>query len=59
MHHIHPEVTFPIHGYNFYDPDVIRQVMADACAKTKEWIKEERILPPQRAAVGAGAGRTA
>ena len=55
IHHIHPEVTFPVHGYNFSDPAVIREVMGDACTKTKAWIQEQKLLPPQLAAVGGSA----
>ncbi|HLZ07600.1 MAG TPA: patatin-like phospholipase family protein [Chloroflexota bacterium] len=39
VHHIHPEVDFPVQGFNF-TPDLIRQVMDDACAKTLAWLDE-------------------
>jgi NTE family protein len=39
VHHIHPDVNFPVQGFDF-TPDLIRQIIADACAKTLAWLDE-------------------
>jgi hypothetical protein len=47
IHHIHPPVLeLPVRGFDF-TPDVIVQVMNDACEKTKTWITDHRLLPGQ------------
>ncbi|HEY7200145.1 MAG TPA: patatin-like phospholipase family protein [Candidatus Dormibacteraeota bacterium] len=44
IHHIHPEVVFPVKGFNF-TPDLITRVMRDACEATKRWLTQQRLLP--------------
>ena len=44
IHHIHPEVLFPVKGFNFTS-DLITRVMRDACEATKRWLTEQRLLP--------------
>ena len=39
VHHIHPEVPFPVKGFNF-DRDVIARVMEDAREATKRWLDQ-------------------
>lgn len=39
--HIHPEVTVPVHEFDF-TPEIIRRVMADARAKTIAWLSQPR-----------------
>lgn len=43
IHHIHPEVTFPVQGFNF-TPDVITSVMRAASTSTKQWIHDHHLL---------------
>jgi predicted acylesterase/phospholipase RssA len=50
IHHVHPEVPFPVRGFNF-DRDLITSVMRDATDATKRWLTEQDLLPPG----GAGA----
>ena len=44
IHHIHPEIPFPIDGFNF-DRGPVAQVVADAVAATKEWITSNQLMP--------------
>jgi predicted acylesterase/phospholipase RssA len=44
IHHIHPEVPFPVTGFDF-DRDSIATVMRDATEATKRWITEHDLLP--------------
>lgn len=46
IHHIHPEVPFPIDGFNF-DAGPVLQVVADAAEATKAWIRTNKLLPGQ------------
>jgi hypothetical protein len=39
VHHIHPVVDFPVSGFNF-TPELIQQILDDACAKTIAWLSE-------------------
>jgi predicted acylesterase/phospholipase RssA len=45
VHHIHPVITFPVHGFNF-DSTSIAAVMNDARQATKDWITQRGLLPP-------------
>jgi hypothetical protein len=45
IHHIHPEISFPVQGFNF-DAGSISKVMDDARKETKNWIVEHDLLPP-------------
>jgi hypothetical protein len=42
VHHIHPEVPFPIHQFGF-TPELVAQVLDDACQRTLDWLEH---LPP-------------
>jgi predicted acylesterase/phospholipase RssA len=42
VHHIHPEMAFPVHEFDF-TPELVQQVMDEACTKTLEWLSH---LPP-------------
>jgi NTE family protein len=42
VHHIHPEVPFPIHQFDF-TPRLVEQVLDDACQRTIDWLNN---LPP-------------
>jgi predicted acylesterase/phospholipase RssA len=44
IHHIHPESTFPIKGFNF-DKALVEQVVEDSRRLTKDWIAREKLLP--------------
>jgi NTE family protein len=37
VHHIHPEVPFPIHLFDF-TPRLVRRVLDDACQRTLDWL---------------------
>ena len=39
VHHIHSDVDFPVHGFDF-TPALIERIVADACAKTRAWLSE-------------------
>jgi predicted acylesterase/phospholipase RssA len=43
IYHIHPEVAFPVKGFNF-TADVIASVMREANDKTKQWITDKNLL---------------
>jgi predicted acylesterase/phospholipase RssA len=45
VHHIHPEVPFPVTGFDF-DRDSIARVLHDASEATKRWITVNDLLPP-------------
>jgi hypothetical protein len=45
IHHIHPQIPFPVQGFNF-DAGSIAQVMDDARKATKDWITTENLMPP-------------
>lgn len=45
IHHIHPEITFPVQGFNF-DAASISKVMDDARQATKDWIVTQNLMPP-------------
>jgi predicted acylesterase/phospholipase RssA len=45
IHHIHPEIAFPVQGFNF-EAGSIAKVMDDARKETKNWILEHDLLPP-------------
>lgn len=45
IHHIHPEVPFPVRGFNF-DAGSIASVMAAARQATKDWITSKNLMPP-------------
>jgi predicted acylesterase/phospholipase RssA len=44
IHHIHPEVPFPVMGFNF-SRDLIATVLRDAAEATKRWITEHDLMP--------------
>jgi predicted acylesterase/phospholipase RssA len=44
IHHIHPDVKFPVHGFNF-DSNSIATVMNDARVATKDWITKKQLMP--------------
>jgi len=37
VHHIHPEVPFPIHQFDF-TPELVDRVLDDACQRTLDWL---------------------
>jgi len=39
VHHIHPEVAFPVHEFDF-TPTLVHEVIEDACARTLAWLSE-------------------
>lgn len=43
IYHIHPDVEFPVQGFNF-SADQIAAVMRDASAATGKWISDHRLL---------------
>ena len=45
IHHIHPEVSFPVKGFNF-QRETIARVMEDARKATKDWITSKNLMPP-------------
>jgi predicted acylesterase/phospholipase RssA len=60
VYHIHPPGPFSISGFNF-TADQVKQVMAQACQQTKEYIQQQGWMPPAVPAaapvpVGAAAG---
>ena len=56
IHHIHPEVPFPVQGFNF-DAASISSVMAAARDATKAWITSNNLMPPRAPAdSGSRAG---
>jgi len=38
VHHIHPEVQFPIHQFEF-TPRLVQQILDDACQRTIDWLE--------------------
>jgi predicted acylesterase/phospholipase RssA len=48
IHHIHPEIPFPVQGFNF-DAKSISQVINDARTATKDWITTQKLMPPAAA----------
>ena len=44
IHHIHPQIPFPVQGFNF-DADSISKVMDDARQATKDWIVTQNLMP--------------
>lgn len=49
INHIHPEIVFPVKGFNF-TPEAIAQVMHDAREATIAWIEAQGLRPPGEAA---------
>jgi predicted acylesterase/phospholipase RssA len=47
IHHIHPEVAFPISGFNF-SPTSVAQVMEAAKSATMTWIRDNHLRPEER-----------
>jgi predicted acylesterase/phospholipase RssA len=45
IHHIHPQIPFPVRGFNF-DAGSISKVMDDARKATKDWILTQNLMPP-------------
>jgi NTE family protein len=45
IHHVHPEVPFPVQGFDF-TPAAIEQVMREAREATRDWIEENGLMPP-------------
>ncbi|TMD13851.1 MAG: hypothetical protein E6J00_07210 [Chloroflexi bacterium] len=43
IHHVHPEVAFPVKGFNF-TPDLVASIMLDASTKTEQWITDHDLL---------------
>ena len=41
VHHIHPEVAFPVQGYNF-TPPIVEQIIGESCERTLAWLTEHR-----------------
>jgi predicted acylesterase/phospholipase RssA len=39
VHHIHPVVSVPIHEFD-YSASLVKQVMDDACTKTRAWLSQ-------------------
>jgi NTE family protein len=44
IHHIHPEVPFPVQGFNFNAAAIV-QVLRDASEATKKWITTNHLMP--------------
>ncbi|HKB32291.1 MAG TPA: patatin-like phospholipase family protein [Candidatus Dormibacteraeota bacterium] len=44
IHHIHPESSFPIQGFNF-EKSLVQQVVKQSCQLTKDWIASENLMP--------------
>ncbi len=51
IHHIHPQLTFPVNGFDF-SAGVIAQVMRDASEATRRWITDHHLLPGESGHVG-------
>lgn len=41
IHHIHPEVSFPVQSYDF-TPPLVEQVIRESCEKTTDWLQSNK-----------------
>jgi predicted acylesterase/phospholipase RssA len=46
IHHIHPQPSFPLKGFNF-DKAIVEKIVHESCELTKSWITSQQIMPDE------------